>query len=189
MPFYAEYLWQAVKEEEDAESVHLAKWPEAGKIDETLLESMEDTRNLVTSALEARVKAGIKVRQPVTSVSGPAIPESLAEVVLDELNAKEYKSIEGPVAIDTQLTKELVAEGAVRELMRAVQGERKNLNLVQDDEIVLSVATTEEGRQVIEAHEELLIGTVGAREIEFTDNEGEKVTAGEYLFVYTVKKV
>ena len=73
--------------------------------------------------------------------------------------------------------------------MRAVQGERKNLNLVQDDEIVLSVATTEEGRQVIEAHEELLIGTVGAREIEFTDNEGEKVTAGEYLFVYTVKKV
>jgi len=30
MPFYAEYLFQAVREEEDEESVHLAAWPTAG---------------------------------------------------------------------------------------------------------------------------------------------------------------
>jgi isoleucyl-tRNA synthetase len=189
MPFYAEYLWQAVREESEAESVHLAKWSKAGEIDGALLESMVETRNLVTSALEARVKAGIKVRQPIASVSGPAIPEALAEIVLDELNAKEYKEVGDGVSIDTDLTPELIAEGAVRELMRAVQGERKKLNLVQEDEVVLTVSTSEGGRKAIEIHQELLTRTVGAKELAFVDNEGEEITTGDYKFVYSIKKV
>jgi isoleucyl-tRNA synthetase len=186
MPFYAEYLWQAVKEEEDAESVHLAKWPEAGKIDETLLESMEETRNLVTAALEARVKCGIKVRQPIASVSGPKIPAALAEVVLDELNAKAYLIVDGPIAIDTTLTPELIAEGAVRELMRAVQGKRKQMNLEPQDVITLKVDTNDNGQEAISNFNELLVNTVGAKAVEFCAVQGEEIVSGNYRFKFEV---
>ncbi|MCA9358547.1 class I tRNA ligase family protein, partial [Candidatus Kaiserbacteria bacterium] len=73
MPFYAEYLWQAVKEDDDAESVHLGAWPEGGRVDEEAVTAMAATREVVTAALEARTKAGMKVRQPIMSVSGPEI--------------------------------------------------------------------------------------------------------------------
>jgi isoleucyl-tRNA synthetase len=186
MPFYAEYLWQAVREDSDAQSVHLAAWPTEGTVDEHLLDQMVETRTIVTTALEARTKSGIKVRQPIASVSGPTLPSGLSSVVLDELNAKRYVEAE-TVAIDTELTPELVAEGAVRELMRAVQGKRKTDGLQPQDQIVLTIDTNAEGQAAILAHQQLLQKTVGATGVEFADTIGEHVTAGEYAFTFLVE--
>ena len=182
------YLWQAVKEESDAESVHLAKWPDAGVADDSLLEKMRQTREIVRSTLEARTKAGIKVRQPIASVSGLALGEELEALVLEELNAKEYLVSEQP-GVDTALTPELLAEGSVRELMRAVQGMRKNENLEPADEIELAVQTDEKGQQAIESHKDLLVSTVGATKLEFVSTEGTELSAGDYNFTYAIKKV
>lgn len=194
MPFYAEYLWQQVKEDNEAESVHLAAWPEGGKIDEEGIERMKLVREVVTTALEARTKANIKVRQPIASVSGPELSDALQAVVLDELNAKEYRIAESnpedfvDVQIDTNLTPELIAEGAVRELMRAVQGRRKADSLEPQDEITLTVATDTAGEAAVTAHKDLLTKTVGAPILEFADTEGETVKAGELQFVFSIKK-
>ncbi len=127
MPFYAEYLWQAVKEDDDVQSVHLGKWPETGEADKVVLSSMSFVRSVVSRALEARTAVGIKVRQPLSKLS---IPERLEteylQIIADEVNVKEVIHSVSPAAetviLDTELTPELVAEGNVRELMRAVQG-------------------------------------------------------------------
>lgn len=189
MPFYAEYLWLAVKNEDDAESVHLAKWPINGEVDEGLLTTMMKTRDIVTAALEARTKADIKVRQPIASVNGPVVSDELQAVVLDELNAKEYKiSSEDKVKIDENLTPELIAEGAVRELMRAVQGERKKQGLEPKDEIVLTIKTNNDGQVAIKKFEKLLTKTVGASKLSYTETEGEELEVGEFSFTFTIEK-
>jgi isoleucyl-tRNA synthetase len=185
MPFYAEYLWQAVREDEEAESVHLAAWPTEGVVNEALLEQMEETRAIVTTALEARTKSGIKVRQPIASVHGPALPDGLSSVVLDELNAKSYV-VADTVAIDTNLTPELISEGAVRELMRAVQGKRKANGLEPKDEITLTVQTDDSGHAAITAYQDLLQKTVGATDVQFSDTNGDEVTAGDFIFTFSI---
>jgi len=185
MPFYADYLWQAVREEDEAQSVHLAAWPSEGMVNEKLLEQMEETRTIVTAALEARTKSGIKVRQPIASVLGPKLSSDLSSVVLDELNAKSYQEAQ-EVSIDTNLTPELVAEGAVRELMRAVQGKRKAAGLQPHDEITLMVQTDESGQSAVTANQELLQKTVGATELVFSDTTGDDVTAGDLTFTFSI---
>src|SRR5262249_27599630 len=104
MPFFAEYLFQAIREGEDEESVHLAMWPEPTATanfltrilgretpEQALIEAMGVARSVVTSALEEREKAGIKIRQPLSSLSIPAdsqLPEELFSILADELNVK-----------------------------------------------------------------------------------------------------
>jgi isoleucyl-tRNA synthetase len=146
---------------------------------------MVDTRNIVTAALEARTKSGIKVRQPIAAVFGPELPEGLLQVVLDELNAKDY-GVSTEVGIDTELTDELRAEGAVRELMRAVQGKRKKDGLEPQDEITLTVQTDDAGKAAIEANQELLQKTVGATDLLFADTDGEEVAAESMSFKFSI---
>lgn len=189
MPFYAEYLWQAVKEENDSESVHLGRWPEARDVDVSSISAMVETRAVVTAALEARTKANIKVRQPIASVTGPILSGELQMVVLDELNAKEYRVTEsaGDVLIDTVLTEGLIAEGMVRELMRAVQERRKAEGLAPQDLVALTINTNEIGHTAIETHRELLTKTVGASTIDFSPiaKESGSVTIGDFTFQIT----
>jgi len=185
MPFYAEYLWLEVREDDEAQSVHLAAWPTEGMVDEELLEQMVATRTIVTAALEARTKSGIKVRQPIATVSGPALSDALASVVLDELNAKSYQ-VADTTSIDTNLTPELIAEGAVRELMRAVQSKRKSDGLQPKDEITLTVQTDEAGKAAITTNQDLLTKTVGATAVEFSPNDGDTVEAGDLTFKFSI---
>lgn len=189
MPFYAEYLWQRVKGTGTALSVHLAAWPTGDKVDQSIIEAMVSVREIVTTALECRAQANLKVRQPIASVSGPVLAPELAQVVLEELNAKEYLGEEGvEVSIDTTLTPELKAEGAVRELMRAVQGKRKTTGLEPADVITLLVQTTAAGQAALQAHAEMIKNTVGAQALVFADTSGETVTAGELTFVFAFQE-
>jgi len=183
MPFYAEYLWQQVRAEESPASVHLGRWPSEGVVDQEVLQMMHQTREVVRQALEARVKAGLKVRQPIASVSGPALEQEYTEIVIEELNAKTYQAAEA-VSVDTQLTKGLVAEGAVRELTRAVQGMRKEANLQPADRIKLAITADEAGRAAIAAHEAEFCRTAGVDSLTYSEQEsGVEVLAGDYKFV------
>jgi isoleucyl-tRNA synthetase len=187
MPFYAEYLWQAVKEGDAAESVHLGKWPKIGDVPMEIITTMAAVRDIVTEALEARTKANIKVRQPIASVTGPQIGDAVREIITDELNAKHY-IVGEMIAIDTTLTPELIAEGNVRELMRAVQGRRKTEGLMPQDVVTLTVHTTESGRAAVEAHRDLLTKTVGASDLVYASTDGEVVATDTEQFVFTITK-
>jgi len=185
MPFYAEYLWQQVKEDGDAESVHLAAWPEGGEIDQKVLLAMETTREEISKALEVRVKAGIKVRQPLAAVRmNVSLGDEYEELIKDEINVKEVVIVPEVqiIELDTNITPELQAEGDARELMRAIQDMRKKAGLEPHDRIALVVQTSDAGEEVIKTHEEMIKATVGADDITFGDAKGEEVVAGEHSF-------
>ena len=188
MPFFAEHVFLAVREEQDPQSVHLSSWPKESAVNEELLEEMNKAREIVSSLLEARVKAQIKVRQPIATVFAPELSDNLKQVVLDEVNAKTY-TVADEVSIDTEITPELKAEGDARDFIRAIQDLRKKAGLEAMDIIVLTVQTSKEGEGVIKQHMTEISKIVGAQEIYFGENKGEEITAGDHKFITSFKKV
>ncbi len=193
MPFYAEYLYQAVKAEGAPESVHLMAWPAQTEADSVVLGEMSLVREFVTVALEARTKANVKVRQPLSELSlNIELAPDYATIVADEINVKAvvFKSEQKErVVLDLEITPELKAEGEVREFMRAVQESRKKAGLEPQDRIEMTVDTTEAGQQNLENFKEMIMKNVGAEKITYGTTEGEKVTAGETIFVVSIKKL
>ena len=103
IPFLAERLWQGVRTEADADSVHLAFFPEAeeGLIDEPLSAAMATVQKVASLGHAARQKSNIKVRQPLQKVVVALPPQeveglrSLEDDLLGELNVKELEIVEG----------------------------------------------------------------------------------------------
>lgn len=183
MPFYADYLWRRVSEADAPESVHLASWPEVRPAVQDLLIDMAAAREIVTKALEARTKSGIKVRQPVASVSGPLLSSEMQQIILDEVNAKKYLVNDDLVSIDTVITPALKMEGDARDLIRAVQDMRKIKGLTPSDRIALSVQTSDGGAEIVRTFENEIKKVVGASEIKFSDTEGEEIFVGGHSFI------
>jgi isoleucyl-tRNA synthetase len=150
---------------EAVESVHLADFPVAdlGQVDEKLVEATSLAMTVCSLGRAARAKAGIKVRQPLAKAlvlvdarSNTAKDglQCLTSQIVDELNVKEIELIdkrvngdipgysiaeEGDtwVAVVTELTPDLVAEGIAREVVRHLQTMRRSAGLEIADHIVI----------------------------------------------------
>lgn len=157
MPFIADEVYREIRADSDPVSVHLAEWPEekkgilskifGGKKENSLLTDMREVREVVSLALEARQRAGIKVRQPLQKLTVNSAEllgkEDLLELIKEELNVKEVVVQTGDterVVLDTDITPELKEEGEVRELMREIQDMRKKAGLSPHDTAVLIFA-------------------------------------------------
>lgn len=178
MPFLAEYLYGHVGGEK--ESVHLESWPAFGQVDAKILEAMAEVRKTVSLALEARAKAGIKVRQPLASVTvkGQELDGALSLIIADELNVKKVLwevDLATDVLLDTTITPEFKKEGQFRDFLRTVQGLRKDSKLEPSDVITLTIMTSDEGRALVEMFAEELKKTALVREIIFGEADGEPV--------------
>ncbi len=105
-PFYADKLYldltSVVRNNET--SVHLAKFPVADEaaIDKVLENRMHIAQEITSMTLALRRKANLKVRQPLTAIMVPAIDEkqkqaieSMKDLILNELNVKELKLVDG----------------------------------------------------------------------------------------------
>jgi isoleucyl-tRNA synthetase len=142
------------------------------KIDDKLNGDVELAMKISSLGRAARAKAGIKVRQPLgravvkveTEVEKKAL-ESLASGVMEEINVKQLvvlrRAKEGEefpsdttdysvvndarywVAISTELTPELIAEGVSRELVRHLQNMRRNAHFDITDHIITYYQTKE----------------------------------------------
>lgn len=196
MPFYAEYLYRAVREEAEPESVHLCDWPKNREVNGVVLVEMEFTRKTISSALEARTKANIKVRQPLQllKVKYPLDKKvtDYVNLILDEVNVKQVVtdlSITGEVFLDTNITPELKAEGDVREFMRAVQEMRKAAALEPADVITLTITGRDTSVALLRQFEPIILKTVGARSMTFAETEGAPVHMGEETVAVTLDKV
>jgi isoleucyl-tRNA synthetase len=164
-PFVAEEIYRNLvgsAEPEAEESVHLADFPVAdlSQIDEKLVEATNAVMMVCSLGRAARAKANIKVRQPlaralikVKSASEKRELQKLTYQILDELNVKEvefreseeigdrpgYVSVvEGDycVAVATELSPELEAEGIAREVVRRLQTMRRSAGLDITDHII-----------------------------------------------------
>src|SRR5690606_10970456 len=70
-PFLAEELYHHLAG--DDESIHLKDWLPAGRTNELVVNDMETVRDYVNQGLSLRAKAGLKVRQPLASVTVPSL--------------------------------------------------------------------------------------------------------------------
>lgn len=204
-PFYAEHLYQNLRIDNDRESVHLEDWPqgvesrkskvESGEDKESLLKQMQKTREIVSLALDARMQADIKVRQPLAKIlikKSFEVPEEFQVLIRERLNVKSVEwtdEISTDVELDTNITNELKEEGAVREIIRAVQDMRKKSGLTPSDPIVLNIGANEAGKGILEKPEWLMMirDTVLAKNIEVkTIADGEKIVIDDIEFIISI---
>ncbi len=196
MPFLAEEIYQGLRNNSMPESVHLCGWPKADKkkIDQNLEEKMDEVRTIVGLALAERMVKAIKVRQPLASLkiknkkSKIQNEEELLGLVKDEVNVKEVifdETINSEVELDTNLTEELREEGLVRELIRAVQAERKAQGLIPQDKISVVMAVPQKEKTIIEKNKEFLLKEFRATEI---IAEEQKVAGEKYSIKIIIKK-
>lgn len=174
-PFIAEDVYQRAGGNE--ESVHLESWPAGSSVNTKTVEEMELVRVLVTKILEARTNAGIKVRQPLGLVTLKdtqlAANDAMLSIIKDEVNVKTVTfdaSLETDVVLDTVITPELKQEGDVRELMRFVQGMRKDTGLTPDDVVVVHVSA--DAQTFIAPYKDDIMKTVKASDILFDATDG-----------------
>jgi isoleucyl-tRNA synthetase len=103
LPFLSERLWRILVADacdEAPRSVHLAGWPEPAGPDDALLAEVAEVRRVVELGHQARGEAGVQLRQPLRRmfVRGASAARSHAGEIADELNVKEVRFDEGPVA-------------------------------------------------------------------------------------------
>lgn len=104
-PFLADELFRnlnGVTRREDAESVHLALMPEAvpGAIDTALEQRMERAEKIVMLVRALRMKANLKVRQPLRKIILPiagdherAEVQQMEDVIREEVNVKAVEYV------------------------------------------------------------------------------------------------
>jgi isoleucyl-tRNA synthetase len=192
-PFIAEHVWQKLKLENDAESVHLAEWPKGQVQDSSseILAEMQNLRDVVSIGLKERQKSGMPVRQPLAmlKVKNVNLQGEYLEILKDELNVKSVvmdNSIEGEVWLDMNITPELKKEGEYRELLRAVQDMRKKEGLMPSDEVVITLS--ENAKELVENFIQDFQKTVGAKDVKFADNDGAEMQIGDLVFKIKIEK-
>ena len=199
MPFLAEHIYDHVGDKEEVESVHLAKWPtvvEGADISKQTLNLMKETRQVVTLALENRAKSGLKVRQPLASltIKDETLKGELKylELIKDEVNVKEIlfdKTIESQTVLDIELTEELRAEGRFRELVRNIQSTRKKNGLTPEDVVTAHIKTDKDGETLVKDFEEELMKTTLLKAIEFDKaEEGQEITVDGVVYRILLQK-
>jgi isoleucyl-tRNA synthetase len=157
-PFIAEAVYRGVGAPE--ESVHLCAWPEAGTIEADVLADMERARALASRALEARERAGIRIRQPLGVLKiQAALPAEFKKILAEEINVKEVHedtALEEELHLDTVLTEELREEGVLRDWARSIQEWRKEKNFTINDRPGLLVTTSTDAA-LLKRHREVLV--------------------------------
>jgi len=148
-PFFSEMVHHTLVNEET--SIHHTDWPEVTEALTNLqLENdMTIAKTVVEAARSARRDQGLKLRQPLASVTVTAPKalsfESLTAVIAEEINVKtvqwqaDKKSTEVVAHLDTTLTPELKAEGEAREVIRQIQTLRRQAQLALDEVVTVSL--------------------------------------------------
>ena len=190
MPFLSEEIYLNLTEKE---SVHLERYPQPNDklIDKGLNEQMTWTRKVVEMGLSARAASGIKVRQPLVSLTyhDKKLVDELEDIIAEEINVKSVIFSEGDaetVVLNTDITEELRSEGLAREIIRNIQELRKKSEFRVEDRIRVNYSTESVSLgKVIKEMNSLISKEVLAESIIETDELLEK----ESKFVIDGEKI
>jgi len=170
-PFSAEDTYQSIRDKSMPQSIHLCDYPESDKkmINRKLEEKMTGLRKLVALALAQRAEKGIRIRQPLgrLTINRKEIVNNkeLAQLVQEEVNVKEVV-FGKQIKLDINITPELKAEGTIRDLIRLVQGMRKDGGLKPGDKIYLYYSTSTSLNKLIQGQESEIKKEISAVQIE-----------------------
>ncbi len=192
MPFIADAIYRGAGGKK--ESVHLEEWPNALPVDDEILSGMREVRRIVSEALQIRAKHNIKVRQPLQKLSfGSDVPSMGSELFFllqEEVNVKEISKTteteKTPVTLDTTITPELQAEGDLRELIRYIQQLRKDADFSQTDQVIVTIATDESGKTLVETNIDSIKRSAGVGAIEYANVVGDPLVTETATFTVSV---
>jgi isoleucyl-tRNA synthetase len=174
-PYLSEEIYESAGGKE--KSVHASKWPKEMKRNKALEKEMEFIQKVISAGLFLREKQKINVRRPLQTLNVKAKKENrkaienLSFMILNQLNVKQItingKNFEASQALESdeetivslniKTTPELNREGTARELIRKINGYRKERRLAIGDRIKLFVKTDNEVmKQAIEEHSETI---------------------------------
>lgn len=118
----------------------------------------------------------------------------LAHVIVQRHQKENFKAInEGDltVALDAQLTPELMLEGAMRDLVRAIQSLRKERGLEVTDRIELSLRGDDYLQVLLNKYEAFILGETLGVKIHLTDqttSQAVAVSLGEHEVYFDITK-
>ena len=173
-PFITDEIYQRLRSDL-RRSVHLADYPKPDKklINQKLEEEMQKVRKIAALALAERVKAGIKVRQPIASlkIKNQKLKiknKELLNLIKDEINVKEIifdPKIKKEIELDTKITPQLKEEGIVREIIRQIQDLRKRAGLTPKDKISLQFSGSDFLNKILVKNQTLILRETLAKDI------------------------
>jgi len=193
-PFIAEELYQNLVRSTDPgapESVHLCAWPAAdmGLVEDDVIFAMAVAREVVELGRAARNAAAVKTRQPLREVVVTAAQarerEALArlrEIVLDELNVKELRTVDSADELSSVRIKPNLpvlgprhgkALPQIREALAGLDAGAFVTALKERGAMPLALAG---GGQIEVTEDDLLIETVAAHGYQ-VERAGERVVA------------
>ncbi len=192
-PHITEYIYRKfLMKYEGEESIHLLPMQhyKEEEINASIENKMDVVKKIVSSVLQARQEAKIKLRWPIDvvyvslSTDSSSFINEWKDVLKALTNSKEIKEGElkdgievefdgGKIWIPKEISEETWEEAMCSEIRRRVQQLRKEAKLIERDKIRLYVDTSGELKEIIEKNKELLEKETNTVEIVYTIMEDE----------------
>lgn len=206
-PFIAEKIWQTVSG--SPESVHLQVWPKMKPEHHqpAIIDEMNEVRKIVEMGLALRAETKLKVRQPLAEfrINKENIGHELRNIIAEELNVKKVDFAEAVVESDwavktegevtvwlnTTISEELKKEGWLREVVRAINQQRKEAGLTISDRISIQYAASDNSiaTWVKEVESEICAATLANEMKEEGEAVGVKLEFDANMLTVGIKKI
>ena len=125
-------------------------------------------------------------------VDGEPVDITIESVLVQRQEKENLKVLnEGSltVALDPEITEELLQEGLVRDLIRAVQNLRKERGFEVTDRITLAIDGSEEILAAVRSFEDYLRGETLTDDLRFTvDGDAQEISIGDFRVAVDVQK-
>lgn len=186
---FAPYISEYVYSDFSKKSVHLSSWPksEEKKIDKKLEEEMERALLTIEAGLAERDRQQVGLKWPLQKAKIKIVSpfrKELEEIILNQLNvksveikneaAKVKKGTGVEVELDTQMTRELEAEGYAREISRKVQAYRKELGLNKKDLVETTVIVDGEFKEILDQNSDFIAERTNSKKLNIVTTGKER---------------
>jgi len=204
-PFIAEEIYLNLAQRSSGKlplSVHLCDYPKPNQkaVSKTLNQQMAQVRQLTASGLAQRAQNGIKVRQPLAKaeIKLKNFNKAMISLVAEELNVKEVKinsKLSSDIELDLKITSVLKEEGAIRDLIRQIQGARKDAKLKPQHKIYIRYSTSVQGHKIIDKWQKEIKEQARAEKMEAGQKKKERflvekeITIGQQKIWLGIKRI